>query len=61
MVKNKGGTASFINELLGFAKPSEPSLKEDDVTTIIDRMEVLITTEARKKDIKITKNYRRNI
>ena len=48
---------SLINELLGFAKPSEPNLKEEDVTTIIDRMEVLISTEARKKDIKITKNY----
>jgi signal transduction histidine kinase len=48
---------SLINELLGFAKPSEPNLKEEDVTTIIDRMEVLISTEARKKNIKITKNY----
>ncbi len=48
---------SLINELLGFAKPSEPNLKEEDVTTIIDRMEVLVSTEARKKDIKITKNY----
>jgi signal transduction histidine kinase len=48
---------SLINELLGFAKPSEPNLKKEDVTTIIDRMEVLISTEARKKNIKITKNY----
>jgi two-component system NtrC family sensor kinase len=48
---------SLINELLGFAKPSEPNLKEEDVTTIIDRMEVLISTEARKNNIKIMKNY----
>ena len=48
---------SLINELLGFAKPSEPNLKEEDVTTIIDRMEILVSTEARKKNIRITKNY----
>ena len=48
---------SLINELLGFAKPSEPNLKGEDVNAIIDRMEVLISTEARKKNITITKNY----
>ncbi len=48
---------SLINELLGFAKPSEPNLKEEDITGIIDRMEVLISTEARKKNIKIIKKY----
>jgi signal transduction histidine kinase len=48
---------SLINELLGFAKPSEPNLKGEDVNAIIDRMEVLVSTEARKKNIAITKNY----
>ncbi|MFH1758044.1 MAG: ATP-binding protein, partial [Pseudomonadota bacterium] len=48
---------SLINELLGFAKPSEPNLKGEDVNAIIDRMEVLISTEARKKNITITKKY----
>ncbi len=51
---------SLINELLGFAKPSEPNLKGEDVNAIIDRMEVLIATEARKKNITITKNYAPN-
>lgn len=52
---------SLINELLGFAKPSEPNLKGEDVNAIIDRMEVLIATEARKKNITITKNYAPNL
>jgi signal transduction histidine kinase len=52
---------SLINELLGFAKPSEPNLKGEDVNAIIDRMEVLISAEARKKNITITKNYAPNL
>jgi len=48
---------TLINELLGFAKPTEPNLKGEDVNSIIDKMEFLISTEAKKKNIKITKNY----
>lgn len=52
---------SLINELLGFAKPSEPHLKGENINDIIDKMEVLIATEARKKNIAITKNYTPNL
>jgi signal transduction histidine kinase len=48
---------TLINELLGFAKPTEPNLKGEDVNSIIDKMEFLISTEAKKKNITITKNY----
>jgi signal transduction histidine kinase len=48
---------TLINELLGFAKPSEPNLKGENVNSIIDKMEFLISTEAKKKNITITKNY----
>lgn len=48
---------SLINALLGFAKPSEPNLKGQNVNDIIDKIEVLIATEARKKNITITKHY----
>jgi len=48
---------SLINELLGFAKPSEPNLKGEDVNSIIEKMIVLIATEAKKKNITIHKNY----
>jgi len=48
---------TLINELLGFAKPTEPNLKGEDVNSIIDKMEFLISTEAKKKNITITKIY----
>jgi two-component system NtrC family sensor kinase len=48
---------SLINELLGFARPSDPNLRGENVNEIIERMEFLIATEARKKNIQITKNY----
>jgi two-component system, NtrC family, sensor kinase len=48
---------SLINELLGFARPSEPKLQGEDVNSIIDKIGVLISTEARKKNITIEKKY----
>lgn len=48
---------SLINELLGFAKPSEPNLKGEDLNALIDRMGVLIANEAKKKNITLIKNY----
>lgn len=52
---------TLINELLGFAKPTEPNLKGENVNSIIDKMEFLISTEAKKKNIVITKNYSPNL
>lgn len=52
---------TLINELLGFAKPTEPNLKGEDVNSIIDKMEFLASTEAKKKNITITKNYSSNL
>jgi signal transduction histidine kinase len=51
----------LINELLGFARPSEPRLEGEDVNALIDKMEVLIATEARKKDVTLHKNYALNL
>lgn len=48
---------SLINELLGFAKPTEPNLKGEDINALIDRMGVLIVNEAKKKNITLIKNY----
>jgi signal transduction histidine kinase len=47
----------LINELLGFARPAEPRLEGEDIHNLIDKMEVLIATEARKKDVALHKNY----
>lgn len=48
---------SLINELLGFAKPSEPNLKGEDINALIDRMGILVANEAKKKNIVIIKKY----
>jgi two-component system NtrC family sensor kinase len=47
----------LINELLGFARPSEPRLEGEDVNALIDKMEILVATEARKKNVTLAKNY----
>lgn len=46
---------SLINELLGFARPSEPNLQGENVNELIDKMGFLIATEARKKNIAVRK------
>ena len=52
---------TLINELLGFARPSEPNLQGENVNTIIEKIEFLIVTEARKKNITITKDFMPNL
>jgi len=47
----------LINELLGFARPSEPRPQGEDINDLIDKMEVLVSTEARKKSITLSKKY----
>jgi two-component system, NtrC family, sensor kinase len=51
---------TLINELLGFAKPTEPNLKGEDVNAIIDKMGFLVSSEAKKKNITITKDLTPN-
>jgi signal transduction histidine kinase len=51
----------LINELLGFARPSEPRLEGEDVNSLIDKMEILVATEARKKNVTLNKNYARDL
>jgi two-component system NtrC family sensor kinase len=47
----------LITELLDFAKPSDPKLELEDVNSILDGMILLISTETKKKQINIIKNY----
>ena len=47
----------LINELLDFARPSDPKLELEDINNILDGMILLISTEAKKKHIHIIKNY----
>jgi len=47
----------LINELLDFAKPSEPRLDPEDINDILDGMILLVSTESKKKQIQIIKKY----
>ena len=49
--------SNLVNELLDFARPSNPKLEFEDVNTIIDGMILLVTTESKKKNIQIAKQY----
>ncbi len=51
----------LINELLDFAKPSEPKFEFEDVNKILDGMILLVSTESRKKNIQIVKNFENNL
>jgi len=53
--------ALLINELLDFARPSEPKFELEDINSILDGMILLISTEAKKKNIHIEKIYDQNL
>jgi signal transduction histidine kinase len=53
--------SSLINELLDFARPSDPRWALEDINSILDGMILLITTETKKKLITIIKNYGSNL
>ena len=52
---------SLVNELLEFARPSEPNFHEDDIKDVAEKIILLIDNEARKKDIKINRIYGKEI
>jgi signal transduction histidine kinase len=49
--------SSLVSELLDFARPSPPKLAFEDVNSILDGMILLISTESKKKQIHIDKQY----
>jgi signal transduction histidine kinase len=49
--------SSLINELLEFARISDPKLEMQDVNGILDGMILLISTESKKKHVEIVKDY----
>jgi signal transduction histidine kinase len=53
--------SSLINELLEFARPSDPKLELEDVNSILDGMILLISTETKKKHVDIIKYYSNNL
>jgi signal transduction histidine kinase len=53
--------SSLITELLDFARPSEPQLREENINEIMEKMITLITTETKKKNLKINKQLAENL
>jgi signal transduction histidine kinase len=53
--------SSLVNELLDFARPSDPKWELEDINTILDGMILLVSTETKKKLITIIKNYASNL
>jgi len=49
--------SSLVKELLDFARPSNPKLEFEDVNAVLDGMILLVSTETKKKQINISKNY----
>jgi signal transduction histidine kinase len=53
--------SSLITELLEFARPSDPKMEFEDINSILDGMILLVSTETKKKQINILKNYITNL
>jgi len=49
--------ATLVNELLDFARPSDPKLDFENINTILDGMILLISTETKKKQVDILRSY----
>lgn len=50
--------SKLVTELLEFARPKKPKLRKTNVNQIIEEIIPLVTTEARKRDITIEKNFK---
>jgi signal transduction histidine kinase len=53
--------SSLVNELLDFARPSEPRLDFEDINTVLEGMLLLVSTESKKKQICIQKEFTSNL
>jgi signal transduction histidine kinase len=49
--------ASLVNELLDFARHSDPKLELEDINTVLDGMILLVSTETKKKQINTLRSY----
>ncbi len=53
--------SSLITELLEFARPSDPKFEFENINGILEGMILLVSTETKKKQINIVKNYSSNL
>ncbi len=53
--------STLINELLEFARPSDPKVEAEDVNTILDSIILLVSSGTKKKHIHIVKEFSTNL
>jgi signal transduction histidine kinase len=53
--------STLINELLEFARPSDPKVEAEDVNTILDSIILLVSSGTKKKHIHINKDFPPNL
>ena len=53
--------SSLINELLEFARPSDPKVEAEDIHTILDSIILLVSSGTKKKQIHINKDFPPNL
>jgi signal transduction histidine kinase len=53
--------SSLVNELLEFARPSEPNLRQEYINDVGEKIILLVDNEARKKNIKIDRKCDKDI
>jgi signal transduction histidine kinase len=53
--------SSLINELLEFARPSDPRFQLEEINPILDGMILLTSTESKQKKIEIVKDYLQDV
>jgi signal transduction histidine kinase len=49
--------SSLVNELLEFARPSQPNLNKENLNQIVEKMLLLVATESHKKNLQIIKEF----
>ena len=53
--------STLINELLEFARPSNPKVETEDINTILDSIILLVSSGTKKKYIHIIRNFSPNL
>jgi signal transduction histidine kinase len=53
--------STLINELLEFARPSDPKVEAEDINTILDSIILLVSSGTKKKHIHINKDFPPNL
>jgi signal transduction histidine kinase len=51
----------LINDLLSFARPSRPSVAEENMNDVVDGIARILETEAKEKAVEITRNFALNL